>query len=139
MNLRKHNILFFVIVSIVAFVLFKTTVIYKTWLFSNGFSDGFNHKTVNYILILYFFILNIFLHKKHLLKASIYGVITAILSYVLASITFALILAYFQYLDQQRTPLGWSFNYHWFRMIFLSIYLIISINWIDKRMNRTAS
>lgn len=139
MNLKKHNLLFFVSVSVVAIVLFKTITMDKMSLFSYGFSGRFNYIKANYILILYFLILNIYLHRKKYIKVILYSIVTAILSFVLAYITLGTIMSYLHYLDQQRTPLGWSLNYQWFSMIFLSIYLIISINWIDKRMNRQTS
>lgn len=139
MNLKKHNVLFFLVVSIVSIILFKTTVMDKMSFQSNGFSDEFNHVTANSILIVYFLILNLFLHKKHVLKTLLFIVITAILSFVLAYVTFGILMNVLRFLDKNRTPLGWSFNYQWFTMIFLSAYLIISTNWIHKRMNRQSS
>ncbi|QHI34739.1 hypothetical protein IMCC3317_00830 [Kordia antarctica] len=136
MNLKKHNILFFIVVSVVAIVLFKTTAMDKMTYFAFDFGRTFNYLHGNLALLLYFFILNIFLHKKHFLKAFLYTILTIVISSILALFTFAILMNILQYVDQQRTPLGWQFNYQWFSMIFLSLYLIISINWIYKKMNR---
>lgn len=140
MNLKKHNFLFFIIVCVVAFVLFKTTTIYKTTYYHIDFTlNKINHLHVNLVLIIYFSILNIFLHKKQFLKVTLYVLITSIISCVLAIVSFTILMKLLEFLDQKRTPLGWQFNYIWFTMIFLSIYLIISTNWIYKRMNRKLS
>lgn len=136
MDVKKHNTFFFIIVCILVFVLFKTTALNKLSNIFFSLREGINPTYGNFLLIAYFVFFHIFFYKKQRLKVLLYTFITAFLSFVLGILSFGLVMKYIHYLDQQRTPIGWDYDYQWFSMIFVCVYLIFSIEFINRKVRK---
>ena len=55
-------------------------------------------------------------------------------SFILGILLFYFWMKYLHYLDQQRTPYGWEFNYQWFSLIFVAGFLTISSELIYRKI-----
>ena len=101
-----------------------------------SFDEGFTPIYGIFLLMIYFVFFHIFQYKKQRFKVLLYTFMTAIISFILGITTFGLIMRYLHYLDQKRTPLGWDYNYQWFSLIFVALYLIFSIEYIHKKNSK---
>ena len=131
MNRRKIEIIFIGFLLVVSIVLFKTTIIYKSQLLEHPFA----YPLFGIIAIGFIFFNYRVLHLK-LIKNIIYSILTIISTFYLSFIINGLIIFLMIKVDNERTPLGWTFNYTWFSLVIFGLLLVISTELVGIRISK---
>lgn len=126
---RKIEISFGITLLILTLILFKTTTIYKNNLIEHSLS-----LPLFSAIIILFILFNYRILKLKWITNLIYSTITVIVSFILSSILYGLILFFMLTLDGGTTPLGWTFNYLWFTAFIFGLLLIVITELIGVRM-----
>lgn len=129
MTRRRIEISFLVTLLILTLILFKNTVVYKSNLPEHPLTYPlFGIVSIGFVLFNYRIL------RLPWSRNILYSVPAILVSLILAIIICGAMIAIMLAIDQQRTPLGWTFNYTWFSLLIFGILLVVTTELIGVRM-----
>jgi len=91
------------------------------------------------LLSLVFIIYNYRFLSFGLIKNPIYSSIVIAATIIHAFFINRWLISFMLYLDEGRTPLGWTFNYTWFTLLIFGVLLVVSDELVGKKFQKNRS
>lgn len=132
------KVIFFGFISLVSLIFSHFVIIYKTeYVGLFGLDHNVPFFSVVFLVGISFTFFNHLILKIPIFKNFIYSLIGVTLAYLIAKIIFGITIGFFVILDNEKTPLGWEFQYMWSVIPIMTGILMILSKFYGERLKKS--